>query len=110
MAAFNGFSIEMVKFFQNLKNNNSKQWFEAHRHIYDNYVLQPARVFVVEMGKRLEKIVPAVNAIPKVNQSLFRINRDTRFSKDKRPYKTNIGIWFWWCVKNVRYSLLWLKA
>ncbi len=95
MAAFNGFSKELVDFFQNLNNNNSKQWFEAHRKIYDDYVLQPAREFVIEMGKKLEKIAPAVNAIPKINQSLFRINRDTRFSKDKRPYKTHMGIWFW---------------
>ena len=47
------------------------------------------------MGERLRKIAPGVNAIPKVNQSLFRINRDTRFSKDKSPYKTCMGIWFW---------------
>jgi uncharacterized protein (TIGR02453 family) len=95
MAAFNGFSTQLVNFFQNLNDNNSKQWFEAHRKIYDDHVLQPAREFVVEMGKKLEKIAPAVNAIPKINQSLFRINRDTRFSKDKRPYKTHMGIWFW---------------
>jgi len=95
VTAFNGFSKELVDFFQNLNNNNSKQWFEAHRKIYDDYVLQPAREFVIEMGKKLEKIAPAVNAIPKINQSLFRINRDTRFSKDKRPYKTHMGIWFW---------------
>jgi uncharacterized protein (TIGR02453 family) len=44
---------------------------------------------------RLRKLSPGVQAIPKVNGSLFRINRDTRFSKDKSPYKTNLGIFFW---------------
>ena len=43
----------------------------------------------------LKDLAPRINAIPKVNQSLFRINRDTRFSHDKSPYKTNLGIWFW---------------
>ena len=47
------------------------------------------------MGKKLRQIAPGVNAIPKINQSLFKINRDVRFSKDKSPYKTYMGIWLW---------------
>jgi uncharacterized protein (TIGR02453 family) len=47
------------------------------------------------MGEKLLKIAPGVNAIPKINQSLFKINRDVRFSKDKSPYKTYMGIWLW---------------
>lgn len=95
MAAFNGFSKELVQFFKKLEKNNSKQWFDKHRNEYEEFVLFPSREFVAVMGKRLRKIAPEVNAIPKVNQSLFRINRDTRFSKDKSPYKTCMGIWFW---------------
>jgi uncharacterized protein (TIGR02453 family) len=95
MSDFAGFSKELILFFQQLKTNNSKKWFEANRTIYDDCVMQPAKEFVVEMGTKLQQIVPAINAIPKVNQSLFRLNRDTRFSKDKRPYKTNMGVWFW---------------
>jgi uncharacterized protein (TIGR02453 family) len=57
--------------------------------------LHPAREFVIEMGKKLRKIAPGVNAIPKINKSLFKINRDVRFSKDKSPYKTYMGIWLW---------------
>jgi uncharacterized protein (TIGR02453 family) len=95
MPGFSGFSKELPKFFQNLKKNNTKQWFEKHRNDYDEFVLIPARDFVVGMGNRLRKIAPGINAIPKINQSLFKINRDVRFSKDKSPYKTNMGIWFW---------------
>ena len=95
MTEFNGFSKALVQFFRNLEKNNTKQWFDEHRSEYEENVLFPSREFVVTMGKRLRKIAPGINAIPKVNQSLFRINRDTRFSKDKSPYKTCMGIWFW---------------
>jgi uncharacterized protein (TIGR02453 family) len=95
MANFKGFPKEFITFFENLKQNNSKDWFEKHRKDYEELVLHPAREFVEEMGKKLRRIAPAVHAIPKINQSLFKINRDVRFSKDKSPYKTTMGIWFW---------------
>jgi len=95
MPVFNGFSKELPKYYQHLKKNNSKQWFEKHHNEYEEFMLVPAREFVVEMGERLRKIAPGINAVPKINQSLFKINRDVRFSKDKSPYKTNMGIWFW---------------
>lgn len=53
------------------------------------------KILFLAMGDKLKAISPGIHAIPKVNQSLFRLNRDTRFSKDKTPYKTNLGIWFW---------------
>jgi uncharacterized protein (TIGR02453 family) len=95
MVKFNGFPREYFSFFNQLKKNNSKEWFEKHRSEYDEYVMHPAREFVIAMGKKLRKIAPEVNAIPKINKSLFKINRDVRFSKDKRPYKTYMGIWLW---------------
>ena len=95
MAAFKGFSTQLVNFFKDLSDNNTKQWFEANRERYEDHVLQPAREFVAAMGEKLEKIAPDVKAVPKINQSLFKIHRDIRFSKDKRPYKTHLGIWFW---------------
>lgn len=95
MEGFNGFSKKTVQFFKQLKKNNTRLWFEAHKKDYETHVKQPAAEFVTAMGKALEEFVPAINAIPKVNQSLFRINRDTRFSQDKTPYKTNLGIWLW---------------
>jgi uncharacterized protein (TIGR02453 family) len=92
---FNGFFKETVTFFENLKKNNTKKWFEAHKQDYETFVMKPARAFVMAMGKKLRTHVPDIVAVPKVNKSLFRINRDTRFSPDKSPYKTNIGIFFW---------------
>ncbi len=92
---FNGFSKNTVQFFNRLKKHNEREWFQNHRDDYECYVLAPARSFVVEMGERLKKISPDINAVAKINKSLFRINRDTRFSADKSPYKTHMGIFFW---------------
>ncbi len=93
--AFNGFSGEMLRFLAGLKENNSKEWFDSYRGDYEKYIMEPSREFVVDMGERLREVVPEIVAVPRVNQSLFRLNRDTRFSKNKSPYKTNIGIFFW---------------
>jgi uncharacterized protein (TIGR02453 family) len=95
MSEFDGFFSETVEFFDSLAKNNTKQWFQNHKKDYDKDVKCPSEEFVIAMGKKLEKIAPGIHAIPKVNQSLFRINRDTRFSNDKSPYKTNLGILFW---------------
>jgi len=93
--AFSGFPKECVKFFTQLAKNNNKLWFEAHREEYENFVLLPAQEFVMAMGGRLQKLSPGINADPRVNRSLFRLNRDVRFSKDKRPYKTHLAMMFW---------------
>ena len=100
---FNGFPVECVKYFTSLEINNNKHWFEEHRKDYDDYVLNPARQFVVAMGERLINISPKIIADPRIDKSIFRIFRDTRFSKDKRPYKTNLGIYFWE-GKNKKFS------
>jgi len=92
---FRGFSKETIDFYAELKDNNSKRWFEEHRHIFDQYVMPEARGFVVAMGDRLATIAPNIEAIPKTDKSIFRIHRDTRFSPDKRPYKTHLAIFFW---------------
>lgn len=92
---FSGFSRKTVAFFKDLTANNNKAWFDEHRAVYDEQVMAPSRLFVEAMGPRLKSIAKGINADPRVNQSLFRINRDTRFSKDKTPYKTHMGIWFW---------------
>jgi uncharacterized protein (DUF2461 family) len=57
--------------------------------------MKPARQFVLAMGEQLRQIAPGVHAEPEVNRSIFRIHRDTRFSKDKTPYKTNLELLFW---------------
>ena len=94
-AVFSGFTKETVRFFTALRRNNNKEWFERNRETYDRHVMAPAKLFVIAMGERLRKIAPRIIAVPKVNKSIFRINRDTRFSLDPSPYKTNLGVYFW---------------
>jgi uncharacterized protein (TIGR02453 family) len=95
MTAFTGFPRETFKFLSGLAAHNSKEWFEAHREDYERYHLAPAKAFVEAIAPGLKKISKTVNAEPRVNGSIFRINRDVRFSKDKRPYKTTLDVWFW---------------
>jgi len=76
MVKFSGFPRQYFSFFNQLKKNNSKDWFEKHRSDYDEYVLHPAREFVIEMGKKLREIAPDVNAIPKINKLVLRCFRN----------------------------------
>ncbi len=92
---FEGFSAEAVFFLKNLKENNNREWFLARKKDYNKKVLKPAGDFVIEMGKLLQKISPGIHADPKVNQSISRIYRDTRYASNQEPYKTHLGIWFW---------------
>ena len=92
---FSGFSKDTVRFFTELRRNNNRDWFEAHRAAYETEVMEPAKAFISAMGARLQSIAPRILAIPKVNKSIFRLNRDTRFSLDPSPYKTNLGLYFW---------------
>lgn len=92
---FKGFSQGTVDFFRNLKKNNNKEWFEQHRDQFDEQVMNPARGFVIAMGEKLKDMAPDLVVDPRVNQSIFRIYRDTRFTLDKSPYKTHLGIYFW---------------
>ncbi|HOD13241.1 MAG TPA: DUF2461 domain-containing protein [Spirochaetota bacterium] len=92
---FNGFPVECFKFYRELEKNNSKQWFEQHRADYEEHVLGPARRFVTAMGDKLARLCPGIHAEPMVDRSIFRIYRDVRFSSDKRPFKTNLALWFW---------------
>jgi uncharacterized protein (TIGR02453 family) len=94
MATFS-FPAETAAFLTDLARNNSREWFEANRDRYENGYVGPGRAFVEEMGPRLQAISPAVHADPKINGSISRINRDTRFSADKTPYKDHLDLWFW---------------
>lgn len=92
---FRGFPRGSATFYADLSANNNKQWFDAHKADFEKLVIQPARDFVFEMGNTLKKISPGIIADPRVNKSIFRPYRDTRFSKDKTPYKTHLGIFLW---------------
>jgi uncharacterized protein (TIGR02453 family) len=94
MTDFTGFPKQTLTFLRGLRRNNSKTWFDEHRADYDHYWVEPAKSFVGAAGDALRKVAP-VEADPRVNGSIFRINRDVRFSKDKRPYKDHLDFWFW---------------
>jgi uncharacterized protein (TIGR02453 family) len=89
------FTDELYRFLDELKDNNDREWFNANKKRYEQHVKEPALRFVQDFGLRLQEITPHVLAIPRASGgSLFRIYRDTRFSKDKTPYKTHTGIQF----------------
>ncbi|MFT7824424.1 MAG: DUF2461 domain-containing protein [Sulfurimonas sp.] len=92
--SFSGFPKEGIRFLENIIQNNSKEWPDAHREEYERDIVAPNRAYVEEMGEHLQILVPTINAIPKVNKSLFRIYRDARFHLDD-PIKERIGIIFW---------------
>ncbi len=93
--SFTAFPRASLDFLARIRRNNTKEWFEAHRNEYEKFILEPSRSCTVELGEHLQALVPTVNAIPKVNGSLFRIYRDLRFSKDKTPIKSRMGLIFW---------------
>jgi uncharacterized protein (TIGR02453 family) len=89
------FSPELFSFLAELRANNNRAWFGDNKHRYEEHVLEPALEFIAAFAPRLEKISPHIRAEARPSGgSLFRIYRDTRFSKDKSPYKTNLGIYF----------------
>ena len=89
------FDRRTIKFLVELRENNRRDWFKENKSRYETEVLDPALEFIQSMQDPLEKIAPHFTAVPKrVGGSLMRVYRDTRFSKDKTPYKTNIGIQF----------------
>ncbi|MBK8550323.1 MAG: DUF2461 domain-containing protein [Ignavibacteria bacterium] len=85
-APFLGFEKESLKFLKDLSNskNNNKDWFDKHRDIYEDYLKQPMRDLIDTLAVEINKIDPDIVVSYK---SIFRINRDVRFSKNKMPYK-----------------------
>jgi len=86
------FTKRALSFFRGLSRNNEKSWFEAHRDEYENEVRQPMRELIEELDTRFATFAPEIGGDSK--RSMFRINRDIRFSKDKSPYKTHAASWF----------------
>lgn len=89
------FTKQTFAFLSVLAEKNERGWFEAHQQEYEDFVRTPALDFISDMSDEMPAISRHFLAQPKkVGGSLMRIYRDTRFSKDKTPYKTNIGIQF----------------
>ena len=90
-----GFDKASIAFLEQLGANNNREWFKANKAHYDEQVLDVALRFIQSMQDPLAEFAPQFTAIPqRVGGSLMRVYRDTRFSKNKLPYKTNIGIQF----------------
>ncbi|NDJ59958.1 MAG: DUF2461 domain-containing protein [Chloroflexi bacterium] len=95
--AFAGFSDAGLKFLDDLAANNNKEWFEANKQTYISALRDPAIALIAALGERLQTVAPGLRCDTSTNGSgsLMRINRDTRFSDDKTPYKTNIAFMLW---------------
>jgi uncharacterized protein (TIGR02453 family) len=91
---FSGFSADTLGFLRELQDHNNKTWFDANRGRYEDALLGPAKAFVMAMEPGMRTLDEELVIEPKVNGSIFRINRDVRFSKDKRPYKEELAFRF----------------
>ena len=80
------FEQDFLDFLSELADNNSKQWMDKNRKRYEKTIRDPFKEFVAEMIFRIQEFEPDLGILAK--DSIFRINRDIRFTKDKTPYKT----------------------
>jgi uncharacterized protein (TIGR02453 family) len=89
------FEKETLGFLEELADNNNREWFAANKPRYEEHVLDVALRFIQSMQEPLNEIAPHFVAQPtRVGGSLMRVYRDTRFARNKLPYKTNVGIQF----------------
>ncbi len=86
---FAGFSKDAVKFLQDLRDNNSRDWFNANKTIYETALKSPAAAFCEIMTGELETLTGIAH-----DAKVYRIHRDIRFSKDKTPYNSHLHISF----------------
>lgn len=96
MSGYNEIDFRPTRqFLSELTENNDKTWFAKNRDRYEEHVLGKSKVFVEAVAPQIAALDPELKAEPKVNGSLFRMHRDLRFSKDKRPYKEEVGFRFY---------------
>lgn len=84
------FTEDAIAFFAELEQHNEKAWFETNRKRYETAVKRPMLEFAGVMIERMRALDPEITMSPR--SAVFRLHRDTRFSKDKSPYKTNAGM------------------
>lgn len=89
---FSGFPPEALSFLRRLKRNNNRPWFQKHKDDYEENVRFPMQCLIASLGPRMADVAADFDFNPK--KSIFRIYRDTRFSNNKTPYKTNIAAYF----------------
>ena len=93
-STFRGFDPAAIEFMADLAANNDRAWFQPRKAEYERLIRDPFEALVAELADRLETRGIPLHADPK--RSIFRIYRDTRFSRDKSPYKTHLGASFPW--------------
>lgn len=91
---FTGFRPEAIEFLADLAQNNDRGWFQPRKDDYERLLKEPMEDFVAALAERFAAHRLPLQADPKT--SIFRIYRDTRFAKDKSPYKTHLGASFPW--------------
>jgi len=92
---FKGFPPDLFDFLRDLERNNRREWFQANKDRYKKSVVEPMSGFISAMDARLANVSDCFLADPRPHGgSMFRIYRDTRFSKDKSPYKTHASCHF----------------
>ena len=92
--AFSGFRPEAIQFLADLAMNNDRAWFQPRKSDYERLLKEPMEALVSALAIRFERLGLPLLADPK--RSPFRIYRDTRFSRDKSPYKTHVAASFPW--------------
>lgn len=92
---FKRFEPALFQFLEELADHNHRSWFQENKGRYEQDVLEPSLAFIRACAPRLKQISPFfVASDRRIGGSLMRVYRDTRFSKDRTPYKTNVGIQF----------------
>lgn len=86
------FSSSALKFLKGLKRNNDREWFQARKDIYEHELKAPMLALINEINEAMLRFAPENVQPPQ--KAAMRIYRDIRFSKDKRPYKTNVAAWW----------------
>jgi uncharacterized protein (TIGR02453 family) len=94
---FSGFPQAGLQFLADLAAHNNREWFEAHKNDYQEALLEPAQVFVMTLGMKLQALSNGIRSDTRMDGRgvLIRLRRDTRFSPDKTPYHTHLSGLFW---------------
>jgi uncharacterized protein (TIGR02453 family) len=92
--SFTGFRPEAIQFLADLADNNDRAWFQPRKAEYERLLREPMEALVAALADRFATRGIPLQADPK--RSIFRIYRDTRFARDKSPYKTNLAASFPW--------------
>ena len=86
---FDGFSRAGIRFLSDLAKHNDRSWFVPRKYVFETELLEPLHALLADASDALRKAKIPIGAVP--TRSIFRIYRDVRFSRDKSPYKTNLG-------------------